>query len=42
VGRQLLRASGLPAYYAVEAFVVTERGERLEAAILPTSELAEG
>jgi glucosamine-6-phosphate deaminase len=39
---ELLRAAGLPAYYAVEAFVVIERGERLKAAIQPTSELAEG
>jgi glucosamine-6-phosphate deaminase len=38
---ELLRAAGLPAYYAVEAFVVLERGERLRAAIQPTSELAE-
>ena len=39
---EALRAAGLPAYYAVEAFVVLERGERLEVAMLPTSELAEG
>jgi glucosamine-6-phosphate deaminase len=39
---EALRAAGLPAYYAVEAFVVLERGERLQPAILPTSELAEG
>jgi glucosamine-6-phosphate deaminase len=39
---EALRAAGLPAYYAVEAFVVLERGERLRPTILPTSELGEG
>jgi glucosamine-6-phosphate deaminase len=38
----LLREAGLPAYYAVEAFVVLEGGERMQPTILPTSSLAEG
>jgi glucosamine-6-phosphate deaminase len=39
---QLLGAAGLPAYYAMEAFVVLERGERLPPATMPTASLAEG
>jgi glucosamine-6-phosphate deaminase len=39
---QDLQAAGLPAYYAVEAFVVLEAGQRLEPLILPTAALAEG
>ena len=37
---RLLRAAGLPAYYAMEAFVVLERGERLKPAIVATASLA--
>jgi glucosamine-6-phosphate deaminase len=39
---QSLRAAGLPAYYAMEAFVVLERGERLQPVLMPTASLAEG
>jgi glucosamine-6-phosphate deaminase len=38
----LLRAAGLPAYHAIEAFLVQERSERLRVPHLPTSSLAEG
>jgi glucosamine-6-phosphate deaminase len=38
----LLRAAGLPAYHAIEAFVVQERSERLRVPHLPTSSLADG
>ena len=34
--------SGLPAYYAMEAFVVLEGGERLATALVPTASLGEG
>jgi len=39
---ELLRALGLPAYYAMEAFVVFEDGERLHPGQVPTASLAEG
>jgi glucosamine-6-phosphate deaminase len=39
---ELLRAVGLPAYYAIEAFVVLERGERLPPTLVPTASLGEG
>jgi glucosamine-6-phosphate deaminase len=39
---ELLRSVGLPAYYALEAFVVLERGERLTPTLVPTSSLGEG
>jgi glucosamine-6-phosphate deaminase len=38
---ELLRGAGVAAYYAIEAFVVLERGERLAPSILPTASLAE-
>lgn len=39
---ELLRALGLPAYYAMEAFVVFEGGERMSPESVPTATLAEG
>jgi glucosamine-6-phosphate deaminase len=39
---ELLRAAGLPAYYAMEAYVVLEEGERVAPAIVPTASLGEG
>ncbi|GMV05169.1 MAG: glucosamine-6-phosphate deaminase [Gemmatimonadota bacterium] len=39
---ELLRALGLPAYYAMEAYVVLEGGQRLIHAHVPTASLAEG
>ena len=39
---ELLRTLGLPAYYAMEAYVVSEKGVRLEAPHVPTASLAEG
>jgi glucosamine-6-phosphate deaminase len=39
---ELLRAAGLPAYYAMEAFVVLEGGERLRPVVVPTAALGEG
>jgi glucosamine-6-phosphate deaminase len=38
---ELLRAAGLPAYFAVETFVVLDQGERLPPSIMPTASLAE-
>jgi glucosamine-6-phosphate deaminase len=38
----LLRTLGLPAYFAMEAYVVLEGGERLASPHVPTSSLAEG
>jgi glucosamine-6-phosphate deaminase len=37
-----LERLGLPAYYAMEAFVVEQNGVRLENHVVPTSSLAEG
>jgi glucosamine-6-phosphate deaminase len=39
---ELLRSMGLPAYYAMEAFVVLEGGEPWSSPSLPTAALAEG
>jgi glucosamine-6-phosphate deaminase len=39
---ELLRSVGLPAYYAMEAFVVLEDGERIATALVPTASLGEG
>jgi glucosamine-6-phosphate deaminase len=39
---ELLRSLGLPAYYAMEAFVVLEGGQRLPAMSVPTASLGEG
>jgi glucosamine-6-phosphate deaminase len=39
---ELLRSLGLPAYYAMEAFVVYEGGERLSPESVPTASLSEG
>jgi glucosamine-6-phosphate deaminase len=39
---ELLRNLGLPAYYAMEAFVVTENGVRIDAPLSPTGSLGEG
>jgi len=39
---ELLRSLGLPAYYAMEAYVVLEGGQRLAAARVSTSSLGEG
>jgi glucosamine-6-phosphate deaminase len=39
---ELLRSVGLPAYFAMEAFVVLEGGEPWSSPALPTAELAEG
>jgi glucosamine-6-phosphate deaminase len=39
---ELLRAVGLPAYYAMEAFVVLEGGERLMPELVSTASLGEG
>jgi len=39
---ELLRALGLPAYYAMEAYVVLEGGQRLAAPKVPTASLGEG
>jgi glucosamine-6-phosphate deaminase len=39
---ELLRNLGLPAYYAMEAFVVTEGGVRVDAPLSPTGSLGEG
>ncbi|MDP2957423.1 MAG: glucosamine-6-phosphate deaminase [Longimicrobiales bacterium] len=39
---ELLRVLGLPAYYAMEAYVVLEGGQRLAAARVSTSSLGEG
>ncbi|MHB1192771.1 MAG: glucosamine-6-phosphate deaminase [Longimicrobiales bacterium] len=39
---ELLRALGLPAYYAMEAYVVLEGGQRLAAMQVPTASLGEG
>jgi glucosamine-6-phosphate deaminase len=39
---ELLRSIGLPAYYAMEAFVVLEGGEPWSSPSLPTAALAEG
>lgn len=39
---ELLRSLGLPAYYAMEAFVVTEGGERVTVPLSPTGTLGEG
>jgi glucosamine-6-phosphate deaminase len=39
---ELLRSLGLPAYFAMEAFVVTAGGERIQAASIPTATLGEG
>jgi glucosamine-6-phosphate deaminase len=37
-----LRAGGLPAYFAMEAYVVLEGGERLQPTVVPTASLGEG
>ncbi len=37
-----LRAAGLPAYFAMEAYVVLEGGERLQPTVVPTASLGEG
>ena len=39
---ELLRSLGLPAYYAMEAYVVLEGGQRLAATRVPTASLGEG
>lgn len=39
---EVIRTLGLPAYYAMEAYVVLERGARLEVPHVPTASLAEG
>lgn len=39
---EILRTLGLPAYYAMEAYVVLEEGARLASPHVPTSSLAEG
>ena len=39
---ELLRSLGLPAYYAMEAYVVLEGGQRLPAMKVPTATLGEG
>jgi glucosamine-6-phosphate deaminase len=39
---ELLRTLGLPAYYAMEAFVVLEEGHRMVAPKVPTASLGEG
>jgi len=39
---ELLRTLGLPAYYAMEAYVVLEGGERLRVSAVPTAALGEG
>lgn len=39
---ELLRNLGLPAYYAMEAFVVTEGGVRVDEPVSPTGSLGEG
>jgi glucosamine-6-phosphate deaminase len=39
---ELLRSVGLPAYYAMEAFVVLEGGERLMPELVSTASLGEG
>lgn len=39
---ELLRSLGLPAYYAMEAYVVLEGGQRLPAMKVPTASLGEG
>jgi len=39
---ELLRALGLPAYYAMETYVVFEHGQRLQPGQVPTASLAEG
>ena len=37
-----LRSLGLPAYFALEAFVVLAGGERLKATAIPTATLGQG
>ncbi len=37
-----LRTAGLPAYFAMEAYVVLEGGERLQPTVVPTASLGEG
>ena len=39
---ELLRVLGLPAYYAMEAYVVLEGGQRLAVPPVPTASLGEG
>jgi glucosamine-6-phosphate deaminase len=39
---ELLRTLGLPAYYAMEAYLVLEGGERLPVSAVPTAALGEG
>ncbi len=39
---ELLRSLGLPAYFAMEAYVVTEDGERVSVPLSPTGTLGEG
>lgn len=39
---ELLRSLGLPAYFAMEAFVVLEGGTRVEPVRVPTASLGEG
>jgi hypothetical protein len=38
----LLRVLGLPAYYAMEAYVVLEGGQRMANPQVPTASLGEG
>jgi glucosamine-6-phosphate deaminase len=39
---ELLRGLGLPAYFAMEAYMVSTQGERLNPEVVPTASLAEG
>jgi glucosamine-6-phosphate deaminase len=39
---ELLRVLGLPAYYAMEAYVVLEEGQRIASPLVPTASLGEG